>query len=41
MDRLAGYLLHKYLKDPYYWIQYLLRRRKRDSPLKLRSQGVN
>ena len=28
MDRLAGYLLHKYLRDPYYLNPVVTRRRK-------------
>ena len=33
MDRPAGYLLHRYLRDPYYLNPVKARRRNRESPL--------
>ena len=39
LGRPAGYLLHKYLRDPYSLNPVVTRRRKREGPLKLRARG--
>ena len=41
MDRPAGYLLHKYLRDPYYYESGIYKKEKKRRSVVARSSGMN